>query len=84
MARATNLLEIYRDPEGYWRWRFVATNGRILAVSSEGYRARGDALRCAAQVCDFRTIEVDYSPTLRNLWGYIQRQDVFALEVVSR
>jgi len=30
--------EIYRDLKRHWRWRFKAGNGRIIAVSSEGYR----------------------------------------------
>ena len=30
--------EIYRDKRREWRWRVRAVNGRILAVSSEGYK----------------------------------------------
>ncbi|MGH1563078.1 DUF1508 domain-containing protein [Mumia sp. DW29H23] len=33
-----------------WRWRYVAANGNVLAVSSEGYRKRIDAVKCAARV----------------------------------
>ena len=29
--------EIYTDTEGFWRWRLVAGNGRIVADSGEGY-----------------------------------------------
>lgn len=32
--------EIYKDRAGEWRWRFIASNGRIIAVSSEGYARR--------------------------------------------
>jgi uncharacterized protein YegP (UPF0339 family) len=29
--------QIYRDTQNQWRWRYVAANGRIIAVSSESY-----------------------------------------------
>lgn len=28
---------IYKDTAKQWRWRFVATNGKTIAVSSEAY-----------------------------------------------
>lgn len=28
---------IYKDRTGEWRWSFRATNGKTIAVSSEGY-----------------------------------------------
>jgi uncharacterized protein YegP (UPF0339 family) len=34
--------ELYKDNAGEFRWRFVSTNGRIIATSSEGYKAKGD------------------------------------------
>jgi len=34
----------YQDNQNDWRWRYV-TNGRIIAVSSEGYRNEADCLR---------------------------------------
>lgn len=27
----------YKDVQGYWRWRLIAANNEIIAVSSEGY-----------------------------------------------
>lgn len=30
-------VHVYRDLKGEWRWRLVATNGRIVADSAEGY-----------------------------------------------
>lgn len=33
-------LTIYKGVDGDWRWRLVASNGRIIAASSEGYRRR--------------------------------------------
>jgi len=57
MSARMDRLEFYRQygskiteqgPD--WRWRYVAANGHILAVSSEGYRRRIDAVRPAARV----------------------------------
>lgn len=33
---------IYKDQAGQWRWRFSATNGKTIAVSSEGYNNLSD------------------------------------------
>ena len=56
MSARMDRLEFYRElnfgdlTPGDWRWRYVAANGHILAGSSEGYRRRIDAVRCAARV----------------------------------
>ena len=34
--------EIYKDKSGQWRWRFVASNGKTIADSGEGYVAKSD------------------------------------------
>lgn len=34
--------EVYKDNRGEWRWKFRASNGRIIAVSSEGYINKQD------------------------------------------
>ena len=34
--------ELYKDNAGEFRWRFVASNGKIIATSSEGYTAKVD------------------------------------------
>lgn len=33
--------ELYRDKAKKWRWRLVASNGRIVADSGQGYRSKG-------------------------------------------
>lgn len=33
--------EMYRDVNNEWRWRLKARNGKIVAISGEGYRYRG-------------------------------------------
>ena len=42
--------EIYQDKRGEWRWRLKAANGKILAVSSEGYRHWIDCGNCIDMV----------------------------------
>jgi uncharacterized protein YegP (UPF0339 family) len=37
-------IEIYQDSKKDWRLRMVAPNGRILLVSSEGYKRELSAL----------------------------------------
>ncbi|UIJ45375.1 DUF1508 domain-containing protein [Sphingomonas cannabina] len=36
---------MYRDHRGEWRWTYDASNGRTIAVSSEGYIKRVDCRR---------------------------------------
>ncbi|MEK6976167.1 MAG: DUF1508 domain-containing protein [Candidatus Thermoplasmatota archaeon] len=36
--------EHYQDKGNEWRWRFTSSNGRVIAVSSEGYRNEADCL----------------------------------------
>lgn len=35
--------ELYKDAARYWRWRFLASNGKIIADSAESYVRREDA-----------------------------------------
>lgn len=34
--------ELYKDNAGEFRWRYLASNGKIIAVASEGYKAKND------------------------------------------
>jgi len=34
--------EMYKDSQGYWRWRLQAGNNRIIANSGEGYVNKTD------------------------------------------
>jgi len=44
---------IYKDKNLQWRWRLVASNGRIVADSAEGYQNRGD---CLYQIANMRKL----------------------------
>lgn len=34
---------IYQDVQNYWRWKYVSSNGKTIAVSSESYWNKADA-----------------------------------------
>jgi|GEM_PF-910745 len=36
--------EIYREPNGDWRWRLKSRNGNTIADSAEGYRRKETCL----------------------------------------
>ncbi|EMZ7034343.1 DUF1508 domain-containing protein [Salmonella enterica] len=36
--------EFYTDGQGEWRWRRIASNGRIVGASSQGYVNRADCV----------------------------------------
>lgn len=40
----------YEDTAGEWRWRLKAANGRIIAVSGEGYVRKADCEAAIALV----------------------------------
>lgn len=35
---------LYKDNRSEWRWQYVSSNGRVIAVSSEGYWNKQDCL----------------------------------------
>jgi len=39
------VLAVYRDRQKKWRWRFKASNGRIVADSAEGYERYAGAVK---------------------------------------
>jgi uncharacterized protein YegP (UPF0339 family) len=48
--REHDVVEVYQDVAGQYRWRRQSRNGRITSVSGEGYYNRADAERTAQQV----------------------------------
>lgn len=61
-------LHIYRDAGQHWRWRAVASNGRIVADGAEGYDTVVNARRAVASVLaafqrdDVEVVEVAPDP----------------------
>ena len=51
-------ITLYRAPDG-WRWRYTASNGRILADSGQGYSRRVDAVRGACRVVGATVYDAD-------------------------
>lgn len=45
MGIAEPKAELYKDAKGEWRFRLKSTNGRVIAVSSEGYKQKRSAKR---------------------------------------
>jgi uncharacterized protein YegP (UPF0339 family) len=45
--------EVYQDGGGEWRWRLLASNGAVVAVSAEGYRKNSDCWAVMNLVQDF-------------------------------
>lgn len=45
--------QYYMDVAGQWRWRVKATNGEIVAASSEGFASKQSAEENYAKVAEF-------------------------------
>lgn len=45
-------VDTYRDEGGQWRWRWVARNGRKVAVSGESFDSKRNATRAAARALE--------------------------------
>ncbi|NDD55758.1 DUF1508 domain-containing protein [bacterium] len=50
--------EVYQDNAAEWRWRLLASNGRILADSGEGYQNRSDCWNVILLIRD----NVEFAP----------------------
>ena len=37
--------QLYKDKSGEFGWRFVSTNGRVIAAASQGYARKPGAVR---------------------------------------
>jgi uncharacterized protein YegP (UPF0339 family) len=58
-AAARRTFQVYKDAKGEWRWRLVAGNERIIAVSGEGYHHRHDCLHAIELVKDSKEARVE-------------------------
>ena len=58
-ADTRRTFQVYEDAGGEWRWRLVAGNDRIVAVSGEGYRDRRDCLHGIDLVKDSKAARVE-------------------------
>ena len=58
------IIEKYRDRGWEFRWRMKADNGRIIAVSSEGYRTQRDM-----EFALILVLEKGRSAKIKNLQG---------------
>lgn len=44
MAGEKDKFETYQDKRGEWRWRRIATNGKIVGAACEGYKDKKDCV----------------------------------------
>ena len=44
---STSQYSFYQDNQRQWRWRLVASNGQIIAASSEAYHNQADCVHAA-------------------------------------
>lgn len=73
------VLQFYQDLKGEWRWRFIASNGRIIAESGEGYKRLSGALEgfnSLVSVADYKTKVIDVYGRIRTQakWNSILEQ----------
>lgn len=55
-----DVVRVFQDDAGEWRWQWKAGNGEIIAVSGEGYENKQHALGMAGRVSSgLATVEVD-------------------------
>lgn len=47
MTKPDRLIEVYPDGAEKWRWRAIAKNGKVTAVSGESFDSAGNARKAA-------------------------------------
>lgn len=50
MSREGDLVTVFQDDAGEWRWHRKAVNGEIISDSSEGYVDRDHAMHMAREL----------------------------------
>jgi uncharacterized protein YegP (UPF0339 family) len=50
MSANTDRWEFYKDARGEFRWRRIASNGVIVAASSQGYNSQASCLENARRM----------------------------------
>jgi uncharacterized protein YegP (UPF0339 family) len=57
--REHDVVEVYRDAKGEWRWRRQAANGEMIAASGEGYESKSYAVEIARSVNMIAPVVID-------------------------
>jgi len=58
-------LVIYKDKKKEWRWKLKAKNGRVIAVSSEGYKRKSSAINSIQLLSNF-FFDIYYNMNISN------------------
>lgn len=53
---------VYRDSRQEYRWEYAASNGEVIAVSSEGYKRRADCEHGIALMKSSHSATIWYTP----------------------
>lgn len=48
--QTTDIVTVYKDEAGEWRWRRQSANGEIVSTSGEGYGGKSHAERMAFEL----------------------------------
>ena len=78
-------IAVYQDRQRFWRWRYIAHNGHILADSGQGYSRRIDCERAARRVVGKRldrrvTVKREGCPVSdRAFWRHLRNIALLAL-----
>lgn len=65
MKHSTGHFEGFKDAAGNWRWRLRSANGRIVAVSAEGFACKRNAGRAITTMMDTAKDAVGSRETIR-------------------
>jgi uncharacterized protein YegP (UPF0339 family) len=60
------MFERYKDGSNMWRWRFRATNGKIMADSAEGYASKANLMRALDRYIELSGSTVMYSSMIKD------------------
>lgn len=60
---------IYKDTRGEYRWRYVASNGNIIADSGEGYILKSDCERGIAIMKASNYVQIVDTTISRSAFG---------------
>jgi len=52
VTQLRDVIEVYPDKNGQYRWRRKAANGRILSVGAEPFDSKANALRAARRAAE--------------------------------
>ncbi len=68
--KRTSKFVVFKDAAGEWRWQLLASNGKIVADSGEGYKRKASAEKAVEK---FKTAVL--AAPIVQLWGREKEKD---------